>query len=343
MLYTDLVRAAFKAVACLDGRHAADRFTEFAAGKGVDPTTHDALWRAVMLRSNMCALKAHGEQKDDSAQCWCTMCARRWLGEDWWAGEMMESSMADMDTPLPKRAMGCCFVYPSYEYHAQKGDDAAFMQQVHDYLVRMRKLPAPLPSLYQAHAEVLPPMPPHTVALRDAVNLVEVRYHVQCVASGVHTLLLVLCGHGMESGTMWLSDGTRVTSRNIEAWLTQAGFTGTLVCVINTCHAGPGTPESFNSGGTGCDTFTPNAPFRWVVIHSCDAAETMKPDHALHVAKLLGELLRSPPTLAGLQDEVDRKWVALRDPGQHPRLWRGPPIVTMSRSCMVDGECKVFA
>lgn len=335
-----LMEAAAAVLPLPGDRHPSDRFNAYVTQHGLNAEQRDALWRVIMLRPRSCTLKLLPGQAS-AAACYCPMCAP-WL-DDALCG--CNTTCADEDDDeLPqhsRRPLSVCYVYPCYDYEFQPADGEAEAVAAarrsaeavaHAYMVRMRRLPAPLPpSMYSDHAQLLSDALPQ----RPAPRLVPCNGHttrrlaldsIADAARRSETLLLVLCGHGRErDGALMLSDGSALGMGEVATQLRRVRFTGRVVCVLNACHAGPpplALPPPWGD----------ELPFQWQVLHSCDWDEGQKPSHAAHLMRLVAALLRERPEAAQLQQRVDGLWVQTRTPEQRPSLWRGPPTLSASRN-----------
>jgi hypothetical protein len=271
--------------------------------------------------------------------CMCSTCAP-WY-DDPGFGEM---SMADDDYTIKKSdGYACMDIYPSYAYVPDL-DATVEVQGVqratHDYLVKMNKLPRPLPeNMLAKHEDVLKSC--YSAASTRAVhkNFVtkgQVINNIKAIGSVYDTLLMSLCGHGCDSipGSLMLSDGTALTLKDIARSLVRANFKGRLVLIVNTCHAGSNDAETVVM-----ENPFPNSAFKWIVVNSCDANESQKPSHAAHVvrmgARLLKDILCVHPTwddYERIPELVERYWNETRGTEHimRPWLWRAPPTVLMN-------------
>lgn len=255
---------------------------------------------------------------------------------------------ADDDIEVARDPLSCCYMYPSYEYqpkqHAtpaiQGSDDSLDRLRVesvesmtHAYLVRMHRLPAPLPAgMYTEHLGVLAEAMSASKVVPCNGNLTRATAVARLMdaAQACDWLLIVLCGHGRDGdGALWLSDGSVLSHADVTAALVRARFTGTVLCVTNVRHAGPNPLPLTEEQLPGFDDFL---PFDWVTLHSCDS---QKPAHALHVVRLLASLLRERPALSELQARADVLWVDTRHASDKPRFpsqWRDPPQIRIKRA-----------
>jgi hypothetical protein len=249
-----MILEAAAAVRLLSGnRHPSDRFNAFVLQHGLSMEQRDALWRAVMLRPHSCALKLLPGQVSATV-CYCSMCAP-------WLEDACDCTCVEDEEPQPSRhPLSVCYVYPCYEYEFQpvegEAQDVADARRhteaaAHAYMVRMHRLPAPLPSsMYSDHTQLLAAALPQ----RPAPRLVPCNGHVTRrlaldrimeTASRSDALLLILCGHGRDrDGALLLSDGSALTMDDVATQLRRKHFKGRAVCVFNACHAAPVAGET---------------------------------------------------------------------------------------------------
>lgn len=336
----DLIIDAVRAVAWLPGpRHPSARFAEFVAQRGLSLAERGALWRIIMLRPIECASNPPPGQS--RRPCYCHVCAP-------WLQDALEGGACDKDKedpPAHRHPLSCCYVYPSYEYQPpppekSEGVDIAQESAVHRYLVRMRRLPAPLPKdmlsrhtqLLAASLEVQPQ--PNVVECKGNVTRDAVLANIRKTARGSDVLLLVLCGHGLnKDGALVLSDGHTLALADVFDQLRRVDFKGHMLCVVNTCHAEPQPPSRPAEAGAHL------ALFPWVVLCSSDWDEGQKPSHADHVTRLVAALLNERPKYSDLEERISTLWVKTRDKDQKSKLWRGPPFFSAARSLARSCGC----
>ena len=244
-------------------------------------------------------------------------------------------------------------IFPSYEWAPSAAatasavgpteSDLAVERAVHQYLIRMKRLPSPLqPGMYKEHMRLVQAALSglHTSQycdLHGAVSGAAVSAKLAKVA-GIRrerVLLLLACGHGRDDGALWLSDGSTLHVKGVSQVLSESGFNGTVIYVCNMCHAE-------GQVGAGGDTIPPvgmgdDVPFAWVTLYSC-GSDGQKASHALHVAKLLARLIETRPAYVDLQRAVDQVWTKLQDPHQPTRQWRTTPFVQIKRGVGMSGR-----
>jgi hypothetical protein len=305
----DTLNAARDALTGLPANHAAARFDAFVANAGLEAERH-ALWARVMLASDCCqksiAYKKYLEDMpfepfDADVPCYCSGC-------------VYEDS-SDDDCPR-LRPLQFLHVYPKYACE-DPADEA-----VHGYLVKIGLVPKPLPDMRDSHCRMIHVAGPHEIAIQNGFLTPDGIRDAVVDACGAEVLVIVFCGHGTGNGAFVASNGKHVRQRDVAAWLTEAGFVGTLVCVFNCCHAEPALADEASGWHAGL-------PFKWTVLYTCGPQEKQKPSHADHCARLVALLASERPAYRDLQAAVDRLWVETRDPKQKPRRWRGPPTVSM--------------
>jgi hypothetical protein len=116
-------------------------------------------------------------------------------------------------------------------------------------------------------------------------------------------MMLVFCGHGampkqpqqrMQHGIMRLSNGATVTSAELCKWTEDAGFGGTLIQLLNMCHAAheqplptevvPAYAGGWASAGQPMLPLDAEPPaYRSVTFYSCESGDTQTPEHASDV------------------------------------------------------------
>lgn len=237
----------------------------------------------------------------------------------------------DHDDDTTTKGTSFVFLYPRYEYFPES--DATTMKTqaaerlVHQYLVRLERLPRPLPSdMLTIHENILGNVLCSKRVVSGKVLSADIRKYVQSESLLCDTLILNFCGHGAMNCSFITSTGKPLPQEDIVAWLIQARFSGTVICVFNMCHAErllASTHISCNAG------WNPSLPFRWIHLYSCDWDETQKVSHAHHVVRLLQRLMTEKPLYASLQSRSDELWVETRDVNQSFELWRGPPNISM--------------
>jgi hypothetical protein len=351
----EVLTGALTAIAGLPGRHASERFELFVTERELTHSQRDALFRVVMLRSEGC-LKDLAYQKSDATMI---------LKADSGSAPVGSAIQAEVDcfccsccgptsSHLPKKrpfSLAAMLVYPGYDWYppptptgasaadAMSEEDVQVERAVHRYLVRLRKLPQPLPDLYRPQSGALRPdlkrafgVELDLIKVKDDVSRPRFFEKLVYAAGQSDTLLLVLTGHG-HRGALLLSTGDPVKLIDVRDALRTCGFRGTAVCVLNVCHAegGPEATDMIPPGGLAggpSDLPSEQLPFNWVVIYS-SGPEVQVASHAMHVARLLARLIREAPTYKELQDRADALWAETRDAEQMPTLWRGPPNVVV--------------
>ena len=333
-----------------DDRHRSMRFDTLCNDRHLPLNIRDALWRHVLMRLDGCQKKT-----TPNATGAANMAAEQLVQRDYC---FCDACCDDPVPPyLPTPTAGASVIaflpiFPSYEWVppatasavAPTESDLAVEKAVHRYLVRMKRLPAPLQAdMYKEHMRLVQGAlmglstsqycDLHGAVSGDAVSA-KLAQMAGC-APDVRVLLLLACGHGRDDGALWLSDGTTLHAHGVSRVLSDAGFTGTVIYVCNMCHAegqlgagGAVVPPA----GMGDDT-----PFAWVMLYSC-GSEGQKASHALHVAKLLTRLIETRPVYTDLQRAVDQAWTELRDPQQSVRLWRTAPTVQFKRGVGMSGR-----
>ena len=124
-----LRKSAIQAIESLPPRHANARFLQFASENQLCNNLRTALWTYVMLRSNQCLEKMTG-----NPMCTCNIC--------------VEACDCCNDVATKAHDVVFCPIYPGYEWYPSKQclpAQAETERIIHKYLVRMRKLPKPLP------------------------------------------------------------------------------------------------------------------------------------------------------------------------------------------------------
>jgi hypothetical protein len=329
-------RSAAAALAGLGASHAAQRYDAFAETRSLPHGVRDALWHAVLLRSGACLKKdaapVEGGMGPDTL-CFCDCCVQ--CGSD--EGD---------STPSPSIPLALLAVYPSYEWvppppsaHACSPTEEALERAMHAYLQRLGRLPRPLPAMCQDHLQLLGAFDNITQLTGSRISRALILRELRVKAAQAVVLFLLLCGHGGRGGELILADGSAISLADVGHELESAHFRGTLVCVLNACNAESPPPTPFGSQAAellAAAGWHPGLPFRWVLMHSSGPAEAQKPSHAAHFARLLGRLAAERPPYCDVQQRGDQLWVELRDPGQPPSLWRGPPTICMG-SCAYRG------
>lgn len=313
-------------ISCINSIHANQRFEVFAKNNKLIQIVHSALWRVIMLRSFECYKLTSNDQMIQDA-CFCDACC-----------------MIDEDDELDSKMYKLMYlqIIPGYEWYPpqngthQSPDGAVMEQVVHRYMVRMGRLPAPLSSskLKLQNDEIGASLKAlgariYLVPTDGFVGIEQTKIDITTCAKQTDMLFITICGHGRENdGAIWLSDGTTLSCKKIAEILQASKFTGTVILVINACHA-EGNEETLAHG------FDRDSPFKWVVIFS-SGYESQKMAHAVHVAKLVNRLVETNSKIYDegfntLQSKVDRYWVETRNPKQSYELWRGPPLITTNR------------
>lgn len=288
---------------------AAARFDELA--RDMPERLRTPLWRAIMLRSDWCPKNLEAGQMAE-LECFCACC----LPDEPEAG-----------SPRWAPPLGVVYAYPDYRYHAHPKltTDPRVEKVVHAYLTRMGILPPAFEEpMYERDVAVLDPVMSVPGRVRMDLNGPVTREQLLAAVSDssrCRTLLLCMCGHGRSpDGALLTSDRRVVSLDDVGACLSRAGFRGTVVVLVNTCHAEGDGPIPRGLGD--------QVGFRWVVMYSC-GSDAQKPSHAGHVVRLMAALARERPTYGELQARSDRLWVETRDPDQPAALWRGPPTLRM--------------
>ena len=331
--------------------------------------TRDALWRRVFLRLEGCQKNTTSyttgttnmaEQDDvQRDECFCDT-----FGLGAYAPTCCDEQMHP-DIPAPTEGASVISflpIFPSYEWAPSAAatvsavgpteSDLAVERVVHQYLIRMKRLPSPLqPGMYKEHMRLVQAAlsglrTSQYCDLHGAVSGAAVSAKLAQVA-GIRrerVLLLLACGHGRDDGALWLSDGSTLHAQGVSRVLSESGFNGTVIYVCNMCHAegqvGAGG-DTIPPVGMGDDVWEGGLrphpkplPFAWVTLYSCGSEAS----HALHVAKLLAKLIETRPAYVDLQRAVDQVWTKLRDPNQPAQLWRTAPFVQIKRGVGMSGR-----
>lgn len=257
------------------------------------------------------------------------------------------------DSPEDRLPLVLLAVYPSYEWvpptlsptRASNGEPnssqqssntkAALERAIHEYMQRLGRLPRPLSAtMCQEHLELLGDKGFDGITTLTGSSLTRqlVMRNIGANAAHATVLLLMLCGHGGRGGELVLADGSSITMADVAHELHTVGFSGTLVCAINACHAEP--PPLDLSAVCNAAGWNPGLPFSWVLMYS-SGPEVQNPScasfasHAAHFARLLGKLVVERPAYTELQRRSDELWVDTRDPRQRLSLWRGSPTICM--------------
>ena len=219
------------------------------------------------------------------------------------------------------------FVYPDYRYRkSSETKDEAAERVVHDYLVRIGKLPKPFKKdMFAQHCAIMK-LDLQDAATFDATYIYtgeDVAASIVRACSDAQRVLLVMCGHGTTGRlAVTLPNGSSFALTDVGKALAAARFLGNVFLVLNVCHA-EGSDSDVPPIGLG-----DGAEFSWVVLYS-SSSEPQKPKHAAHVMRVVSRLVAERPTYSELGDRVDVLWVDERDPEQPAALWRGPPTIRM--------------
>eukprot|EP00955_Chlamydomonas_euryale_P116880 366444-Chlamydomonas_euryale.AAC.1 len=145
--------------------------------------------------------------------CYCSVCSP-WI----------EDAFNDEDDEdRPPTGFSIVYLYPSYAYHFQvrKDEEDAVAaerqrmeQTVHDYMVRMRKLPKPFRADLRSQHEPLiddavKDLAPRRTCCSPFVTRSEALQAIKEAARGVIGLVIVLCSHG-QGNALALSDGSKL-------------------------------------------------------------------------------------------------------------------------------------
>jgi len=136
-------------------------------------------------------------------------------------------------------------------------------------------------------------------ALDGRISKVDLKREILVGLAGQpDVLMLVLCGHGVTPkpnqqqahGTLRLSIGGAVSSADLAAWVAHAGFGGTLIQLLNMCHASHQQPLPANAAPSSANALfggqlSPADPpsHRCITFYSCDSGDTQVPEHASDV------------------------------------------------------------
>jgi hypothetical protein len=234
--------------------------------------------------------------------------------------------MPDESEEASGKGVGYLFVYPSYSYEPLMRDNPlqqAIKKTVHGYLAQLRKVPRPLPHMFDDHVKMFKPKCGTMMSCTGYCDSQRIRDFVKHNAPSYEVLFIMFCGHGASKGAFIASDGSPVRQDAIAGWLKQANFAGTVVCVFNCCHA-----EDDIRDDAPAESWEKSSPFNWIHVYSSGSYETQKPKHASHVATTVAAVVNDPPSYANLQDEIKRVFKATRARLTNVAEWRACPVVS---------------
>ena len=171
-------------------------------------------------------------------------------------------------------------IYPRYQYTAPSGSgaterDKATERVVHNYLVRVGKLPPALPHIKCSAESASLTRAASCASSEPVTGFVGREDAMRALARAAATsseLLVVLRGHGAGAASLAMSDGTKLTPSDIRKALERAGFSGRVLCAFNMCHATDADSEGPAAAGSGeavpCFAWDDVSTFEWAALLS---------------------------------------------------------------------------
>lgn len=138
--------------------------------------------------------------------------------------------------------------------------------------------------------------------IRTAASLKNVCSQITALAGSTNVLMLHLRGHGSQSGFRLLDK--YLTDTHIVECLKTAGFNGIAVCVLDCRHA---DPTVFPDPATP-SVWSPDLPFKWVLISSTPRKGTKTAVHGNKVTKLVAALVRERVRYSDLDVFIHQWW-----------------------------------
>ena len=317
-----LLDEAQKGTCRLSEPHKSGWFISFVKRKGLSASEHQGLWWRVMMRSTTCRkdVPVQGEEAgsststsmrspnsnddvDDNDAWQCTTWGGAWEPE----------------------GLAIVLVYPCYDYIPPKAtvkDTRRTEQVVHDYMVRMGKLPKPLPHIKcQAECAALIKVlgrhccAPHVETADGFVGRDDALKALARAAAMSMELLVVLRGHGLGAASLVMSNGTKLSPGDIKQVMHRVSFRGRILCVFNMCHADSDDPAASEAcahtaqAGVAWD----DAEFEWATLHSSGAKEQQLHEHGHAVMEVLANVLACKGLPWSItQTRVDEAWTAVQ-------------------------------
>lgn len=210
------------------------------------------------------------------------------------------------------------------------GLDAAteLLSTLHQYLMHKKLLPRPIDaSASQAEDDLASSFGSKEFFHRmgTAASLKNVSSQITALAHRTNVLMLHLRGHGSQSGFRLLDK--YLTATHIVECLKTAGFTGTAVCVLNCCHADPIIfPDSQDPVTP--SVWSPDLPFKWVLISSTPREGTQMAVHGNKVTKLVAALVRERVRYSDLEVFIHQWWTPKIEDIEAWKTFCKPPHVS---------------
>ncbi len=319
--------------------HKSAWFCEFVANKQIPESEHRGLWWRVMMRSSTCRKNVPDEEGEEmdaanpSDAAWLTCFCPECLQQPGAAGSWEPEGLAIVP------------VYPQYASRGKPERDTRTERVTHNYMVRLGKLPTPLPHIKckKESSELKDVLDRHTGGgehqprVEPADGFVGREDAMRALARAAATsseLLVVLRGHGGGASSLVMSDGTKLTPADIKNSLMRGNFNGRVLCVFNMCHAdseGPGPFEGPHRVDAG--VMWDDATFEWATVHSSEAKEKQQPAHGLAVMKALAKVIECKGLPRALnQVRLDQAWEDVRKAdGASTASWKRSPQFHASR------------
>jgi hypothetical protein len=235
-------------------------------------------------------------------------------------------------------------VYPRYDYIPAKETEQRDLRTervVHNYMVRVGKLPKPLPHIKcKADCEALVKVlgrhscTPHVETANGFVRRNDALKALARAAASASELLVVLRGHGAGSANLVMSDGTKLAPADIKHTLQRISFRGRVLCVFNMCHAdseGPAASEAC-AHAVQAGVVWDDASFEWATLHSSGAGEQQQPGHGQAIMEVLAAVLACkglPRRIS--QGRIDEAWAGVQKKNGGATAWMQPPKLSCSR------------
>ena len=273
-----------------------------------------------------------------------------WL--DCFCNDCMHVGSGETDVaPWDKPKLSVVAVYPRYDYVPTWGAsdrDRHTEKVVHDYMVRVGKLPKPLPHIKckkECKALKLSLGSPKEVTVEPATGFVGCDDAMTTLAKTAlcsSELIVVLRGHGAGSGSLVMSDGTKMGPAEVRKALERAGFHGRVLCLFDMCVADVAAPSASNASSASSASNALDAPrgwddalYEWATLRSCCTSERQSSEHGIAVMDAVRTLVTGGLPRGELtQARVDAAWDvvrATRGDAADLAAWRVAPQLTLSR------------
>ena len=202
-------------------------------------------------------------------------------------------------------------VTPSYTNDPAKPET----ELVHNYLVKCRVLPKPLPKyIYEKLASLkqLIHQDDLIISLDGTVTAKQVEAALKTAACECDVLVILFVGHGVlpsspgSQATLVLSHRQSVTAQQLRFALST--FKGTLIEILNTCHA-DGLPPAAENEAVAASHLSPSSTTTNPVITLLSSEnEGQTPQHGCAFLEVVRKLFEEKPEYGSLENSMKLLW-----------------------------------